>query len=93
MTLSVYLSAFKHLVLVNIASLAILTSVYAHQDSTSGLAWEACEDKAKSTACKYRGAHNELYKGSCQIMSGHLMCVRNQPIEVPKTPAQSDHAH
>ena len=59
---------------------------YAHSGTVSNAAWTACENKTRSTDCEYTGFHKERYIGSCQIMAGKSMCVRNQPIEYPETP-------
>ncbi|PWQ95700.1 hypothetical protein [Leucothrix arctica] len=53
---------------------------YAHSGSTGNEPWKACTAKQKSQACEYTGAHDERYIGTCQSISLHMMCVRNQPI-------------
>lgn len=42
--------------------------------------WDACESAEKSQECSYSNEEGDLYRGTCQIFSEALMCVRNQPI-------------
>jgi len=75
--------------------LIILSSVYvlkanAHDGSLFKAPWEACADKELAENCSFTNANNDLYKGSCQLMSDALMCVRNQPIEKNATEANND---
>jgi hypothetical protein len=57
---------------------------HAHSGSTGNAPWEACSAKPKSQACEYKGFHRERYIGTCQSISLHMMCVRNQPIIQPE---------
>lgn len=54
---------------------------HAHTASTNKAAWEVCENKVKSESCQYTGHHDDLYIGSCQVISKSMLCVRNQPIQ------------
>lgn len=56
----------------------------AHSGAANNAAWDACDNKPRSTACEYTGFHGEQYRGTCQLIAEHMMCVRNQPIEKPK---------
>ncbi|AWB58691.1 hypothetical protein [Colwellia sp. Arc7-D] len=64
------------------ASLMLLSSFVAsaHDSHTHSAPWQACESKQKSAQCSYTNGENDLFKGSCQMFSETLMCVRNQPI-------------
>lgn len=42
--------------------------------------WNACESAQKSQECAYTNGEGDLYRGTCQLFSEALMCVRNQPI-------------
>lgn len=78
------LREFRHQRLPLLLGLVVLfstTGVNAHSGSVTNAAWDACHSKSLSTACEYTGFHDERYRGTCQAMSGHLMCVRNQPVE------------
>jgi hypothetical protein len=52
----------------------------AHDSHTHTAPWEACEEKKKSEQCSFTNGDGDLFKGSCQLFSEALMCVRNQPI-------------
>lgn len=63
----------------------LLTGSYAHAHSGSlnGAALQACEMKGRLQPCQYQGGHNDLFIGTCQLVSEEdLICVRNQPIQV-----------
>ncbi len=70
-----------------IIALALLwpVSSQAHSGHTDKAAWQVCEGKERANACQYSNPLGYLYKGSCQWVSAHLLCVRNQPIEIPDT--------
>ncbi len=53
----------------------------AHSAIINNKAWEVCENHAKSDSCEYTDNHENIYRGTCQLMSEKLLCVRNQPIE------------
>lgn len=55
-------------------------TVSAHDSHTHTAPWQACEDKEKSEQCAYKNGDDDLFKGTCQVFSEVLMCVRNQPI-------------
>ena len=80
---SKYTLVGKLLVVLSFALLLFTTNSHAHSGSTTRAAWDACDSKAKSQSCEYKGFHDELYIGSCQSISAHMMCVRNQPIKMP----------
>tara|TARA_R110000744_G_scaffold35132_1_gene81588 strand:+ start:13125 stop:13409 length:285 start_codon:yes stop_codon:yes gene_type:complete len=61
-----------------IASLAFTAS--AHDSHTHSAPWQACENKQKTAQCSFTNGDEDLFKGSCQMFSETLMCVRNQPI-------------
>lgn len=52
----------------------------AHQGHVHELASNACVNKERSQACEYTVGKNSLYRGACQYMQQHLICVRNKPI-------------
>ncbi len=52
----------------------------AHSSVTNNKAWQVCENQAKSDACEYTDNHENIYRGTCQLMSEKLLCVRNHPI-------------
>jgi len=52
-------------------------------------AWQVCEDCARSNSCEYTDNHENIYRGTRQVMSDKLLCVRNQPIDK----ADTDYAH
>lgn len=81
--ISQYILARTSLAVLSFALLSLTSSSHAHSGSTTSGAWEACDDKSKSTPCEYAGFHGERYIGSCQLISKHMMCVRNQPIQMP----------
>ena len=56
-------------------------SLLAHSGNANDVAWQACEAKAASDQCSFQNANEDTYRGTCQLMSDSLMCVRNQPIE------------
>lgn len=60
---------------------AFTPSLSAHSAGTAKVAWDVCYAKDVSQACEFENAAGDIYRGTCQTMSGSLMCVRNQPIE------------
>ena len=60
--------------------LSSLLTASAHDSHTHKAPWQACEDKEKSASCVYQNGKGDVFKGSCQLFSEALMCVRNQPI-------------
>ena len=65
-----------------VLGLGLTPSASAH-DSGDGNAfmWRACDGRQLDDACAFQNAEHDLYRGSCQLMSNVLVCVRNQPIE------------
>lgn len=55
-------------------------SVNAHDSHTHEAPWQACEQKQKSQQCSYNNGAGDLFKGTCQLFSKVLKCVRNEPI-------------
>ena len=54
--------------------------VLAHKGHSHKAPWEACLGTQKDQACEYKNANKDLFKGTCQVFSERLMCVRNSPI-------------
>ncbi|MDO6459140.1 hypothetical protein Q4485_00365 [Granulosicoccaceae sp. 1_MG-2023] len=67
-----------------------LMQAHAHSAPIPGASLEACDARAKSDACEYKGQHGERYIGTCQWMAESLMCVRNKPIVWPDS---EEHGH
>ena len=58
------------------------SSACAHALPLNSLAITACQTKEKSQACQYADHHNDLYLGTCQLVTEtQLICVRNKPIQ------------
>ncbi len=74
----------KSLMLLTFALLLPASYSYAHSGSTTKAAWDACDNKSKSESCEYSGAHDDLYRGTCQSISQSMICVRNEPIITKK---------
>ena len=55
-------------------------TVKAHDSHTHTAPWQACEQKQKTEQCAYTNGAEDLFKGSCQLFSDKLLCVRNEPI-------------
>lgn len=73
--------SIKNLISVVLTVIFLSTfTVSAHDSHTHTAPWQACEDKKKSEQCAYKNGDDDLFKGSCQLFSEVLMCVRNQPI-------------
>jgi hypothetical protein len=70
----------KLLAVVLISLFLSVFSVSAHDSHVHTAPWQACEEKKKSEQCSYTNGEHDLFKGSCQLFSEVLMCVRNQPI-------------
>lgn len=69
------------------------TPVFAHEGAIGNeVMWRACEDRSLNDRCAFRNADHDTYRGSCQSMAGHLVCVRNQPVERAGA-ADAGHAH
>ncbi|ASJ73021.1 hypothetical protein IMCC3135_14680 [Granulosicoccus antarcticus IMCC3135] len=64
--------------------------VFAHSSIINNKAWEVCEKQVRSDSCEYTDNHEDIYRGTCQLMSEKLLCVRNQPI-VKGNPDAADH--
>ena len=52
----------------------------AHAAIIKNTAWQVCEKHTKSDSCEYNDYHGNIDRGTCQLMSEKLLCVRNQPI-------------
>jgi len=71
----------NHLVTVVLTTvLSSIMTVSAHDSHNHKAPWQACEEKKKLERCSYTNGDDDLFKGSCQLFSEVLMCVRNQPI-------------
>jgi hypothetical protein len=74
-----------------------VSTVNAHESHTHTALWQACEDKQKAEICSYTNGDGDLFKGTCQLFSETLMCVRNQPIipveDLAKKAKNKVHAH
>ena len=57
----------------------------AHQGHTRTEPWEVCAAAVLGAACQWEDGEHALYVGTCQEVSGELMCVRNQPIVRPES--------
>ncbi|TYK65113.1 hypothetical protein [Colwellia echini] len=77
----------KQLAVISLFLLSSLFTVSAHDSHTHSAPWQACETKAKAEQCSYTNGAGDLFKGSCQLFSESLMCVRNEPIIYAKTEA------
>ena len=53
----------------------------AHASILNNEARLVCENSMRSDSCEYTNNHEDIYRGTCQMMSDKLLCVRNQPIE------------
>ncbi|MGJ8668788.1 MAG: hypothetical protein ACSHXK_04790 [Oceanococcus sp.] len=61
--------------------LTVLSVSAANAHGNSNMApWEACKAQERGAACSFQDGHGDEYRGSCQLFSDALMCVRNQPI-------------
>lgn len=63
--------------------------VLSHSASINKEPWLVCENQTRSDVCEFTDNHQNIYRGTCRVMSEELMCVRNQPIEK----AESDMTH
>lgn len=66
--------------------LLIVSPAYAHENHNEA-PWAACEAQQQNSSCEFSDGHGDLYRGSCQVFSDSLMCVRNQPIVRADAPA------
>lgn len=75
--------------MINLNSLGIALATFtlfgsfaanAHDSHTHSAPWQACENKKKLAQCSFTNGDGDIFKGSCQVFSETLMCVRNQPI-------------
>ena len=53
----------------------------AHEGHADEAPWRACDEKVTADPCAYENDAGDIYRGTCRMMSDHLICVRNQPIE------------
>lgn len=56
------------------------SSLIGHNSHSNKASYKACEQKQQNNKCFYTNSHKDLFKGSCQIFSQKLVCVRNKPI-------------
>lgn len=69
---------------------AFSSSLSAHSADTNKVAWQACDTKVVSENCSFENANSDVYRGTCQLMSDSLMCVRNRPIEKSAAASAND---
>lgn len=62
------------------ASALISSNSYSHDGNLNEEPWNACGDRKIADYCSFTNSHEDLYFGTCQSMSGALICVRNKPI-------------
>lgn len=67
-------------VLFTFSLISIPLPILAHSGHTHKAPWEACFDAKKDQTCEYKNADKDIFKGTCQVFSERLMCVRNSPI-------------
>lgn len=66
----------------------------AHSLPLNQVALKACQEKERSQACRYSGHHNDLYIGTCQLVTEKkLICVRNKPIQKYEIEQGTPEAH
>lgn len=66
--------------LAGLAVLLLSTPVVIAHGVHNEAPWTACSAQERNASCSYSDGHGDLYRGSCQLFSDKLMCVRNQPI-------------
>jgi hypothetical protein len=74
------MNIYKLFTVVLIMMCSSILSANAHDSHTHKAPWKACEVKTKMDQCSYTNGEGDLFKGTCQLFSKVLMCVRNQPI-------------
>lgn len=78
-------NALQHYLLVvvvtSLVALVAITRAHAHSGHTNKQAWDVCDDKQVSDSCSYNDHDENIYSGSCQLMSSDMICVRNKPIQ------------
>ena len=71
----------------------------AHDSNFSQEPWAVCEAMEVNDSCAFTNSSEDIYRGTCQSMSGALICVRNQPIvrhsdlDLGHSHAELDHHH
>ena len=45
----------------------------AHSSITNNKVWQVCENQARSDACEYTDNPEDIYRGTCQLMSEQLL--------------------
>ena len=75
--------------LIALSAMVLSTTADAHDGHVHKAPWQACETKQLSNACSYENGNGDLFRGSCQLFTGTLMCVRNQPIVKAGTETKS----
>lgn len=51
--------------------------------------WSACDGRTVNDSCSFESHEHDIFRGTCQSMSGAAVCVRNQPIEYAATHTHS----
>ena len=67
--------------------------VRAHDSNFSQEPWSVCEAREINDSCAFTNSKEDLYRGTCQSMSGALICVRNQPIVRRQSHNELEHSH
>jgi hypothetical protein len=76
------LKFIESLTLILLLAISVFTNtVLAHSGHINQAAWDVCEDRQVSMSCEYADREKNIYRGTCQLMSEHRICVRNEPIE------------
>ena len=65
-----------------IATLGLGTPAHAHEGAIGHeTMWRACSIRQINDGCSFKDTNRNVYRGTCQEMVEHLVCVRNKPIE------------
>lgn len=87
---------------ISFASLALVLALWsifaagaakAHDSNFSQEPWSVCEAREINDSCAFTNSNEDLYRGTCQSMSGALICVRNQPILRQQSNNELAHSH
>ena len=80
-------------VALGLAMVGLTSQGAAHQGHTSDAPWVACESLSLDEPCSFEDTEHAVYRGTCQLMSDTLMCVRNRPIEYADPGTDAAHEH
>ena len=73
-----------------VAGFCSCTLTNAHDGNLNEKPWLVCKERRLDDSCAYENSANDVYRGTCQSIQAHLMCVRNQPIEKAGSSASPD---